>query len=211
MTKKISKQFTELNLEKINIDYLPNLIMHLIDKECINEIKKDVKSNKLMVGRDEIINELFDCFNKGFFYSVINLGLAQIDYLVFEIVKGFEEKGSLKNKYTNSNTIELLLGKIEEIKNNTVIDKFMPIYEDFDEGLRIIQFISLTNYLQKHMFKYFDFDKNVTNRKDLNRHAILHGKISSYNTLENSIRVIILIDDLLHIYHYYVEANRNLI
>ena len=210
LTKKISKQFTELNLNKI-IDYLPNLIMQLINKESINEIKKDVISNKLMVGRSSVINEIFECFNKSFFYSVINIGLTQIDYLVFEIVKRIEEKESLKNKYTKHDTIEQLLCKLEDIKNNTVMDKFMPIYEDFDEGLRIIQFISLTNYLRNHMFKYYDFDKNETEGKDLNRHAILHGKISSYNTLENSIRIIILIDDLLHIYDYYIETNRNLI
>lgn len=207
LISEVSKEFLKLDSVNIGLRYLPKLVFKLIDRNCIEKMKTDMLDNEWLVNRSKIINEMFDNLYAKNYHSVISLGLSQIDYLVFEIVLYFRK--SLNNNYTTTKVIEILLDKLEDIKGKTKVEDFMPFSQSFENGLRIIQLISLTNYLSNHLFKKYDFDKDICNDIDLNRHAILHGKANNYGTYENALRIIMLIDDLLYTFKHYIVANRD--
>lgn len=209
LISEVSKQFIDIELNQMGLRYLPKLILKLIDKEYFENTKTDILNNEWFINRTKIINEIFDNLDKDNYHSVISLGLTQIDYLVFKIVSYF--RNTLPIGHTNSKIIEILLDNLEIIKGDTAVDKFKPSNSNFEEGLRIIQFISLTNYLNNYLFKDYNFYKDKISAQDLNRHAILHGKISSYGTYENALRIIMLIDDLLFIFKHYIKSNNNLV
>lgn len=201
--ESVAKDLLELKIENIRSEFLPNLIFELSDEQAIHSIKKTILNNDLFQDRKDIIEKIFLQFESKKYYSVISLGLTQIDYLVYELVKSLG--GNIDKGYTNKIVIEELLKYLEDIKNHTTINKFMPIFEDFSEGFRIIQFISLTNYLRLRIFRYVDFLNGSANEDELHRHSILHGKTSKYGSYSNSLRIILLLDDLLFIKTFYID------
>jgi hypothetical protein len=160
--------------------------------------------SELLSVKSNIIEEIFFCFNQNKFYSTIVLGLTIIDFMTHKIYI-LTEGAKSKFEYTNYTLIDELKEQINSILGSSYSSDYYPNNTNFQRGLKLLQIITLTNYLRDTLFCDIEFDLIKDSSNILNRHSILHGKLSNFGTKENALRIIILIDDLLEFYNNYIN------
>ena len=201
---EIGKQIIALDFDNSGEDTIHNGILKFYDHNVLVNIQKCWHEDALLVNRIGIIKEMFSALKEEYYFVVIITCLTIVDYLIYEIVKSANP--ITKNNYTNLGVIEEMLKIIESIKITMKLSNFFPNDANFENGLRILQLVTLTNYLKKEVFSSSDrFEKNEN--EILNRHGILHGKLYNFGTRENAYRIIILIDDLLFFYNHYIKKD----
>ena len=57
-----------------------------------------------------------------------------------------------------------------------------------------------------NLYKKFTWDSNI--EQQVNRHAAIHGKDTTFNTRANAIRMILLFDALFWIFHAISESKK---
>ena len=180
-------------IEKIDIE-------GMIFNYAKNDIFKDYLASWInldfMVGREKILKEAFQTYEHRLYAPAICCLLTQLDYIIVQIAKllDFDEKFRNVNTKMISNISNYIDKEILGHKNVTDL---IPVNENLVNAIYYFQILSLSKYLNRITF--LDTSK-VPNDILLNRHGILHGKFIQYPNEENTLKIILLIDELINFY-----------
>ncbi|WP_312421903.1 hypothetical protein [Anaerospora hongkongensis] len=142
--------------------------IELCSPEIIQGMVETWENKRWLQPRIPILRQAILAHNDGNYYAAVTTFLSQIEGIIAD---GFAHQGWLGAKQ-----LKCLLEKALEDKSKLSFD------------VAILQFVLL------HL--YADFARGSAPKSDLSRHAILHGSDTSYGTLENSLKCILLIDYL---------------
>lgn len=205
---EIWEKILYLEFDEHSSDALEDIVFAYFQNSTYQALELTWCKHKLLEDKSVIITELFHNLGNRMFSSTIIVGLTVVDQLVIKVLKEFNRTS--ESKHINFEIIDILIQTIEDLKGDMKVSQFFPQFDNFKEGLKILQLITLTNYLKKNVYNNIDF-KNVKDTSDnINRHGILHGKLSNFGTKENALRIIILIDDLLEFYNNYINKPKQL-
>lgn len=200
---EIWEKILNLEFDEHSSDALEDMVFAYFQKSTYQELELSWSKHKLLEDKSVIILELFKILNSDMFSSTIIVGLTIFDQLVIKILIEFERAS--QSNYISFEILDVLTRTIEDLKGEMKVTQFFPPYDNFNDGLKILQLNTLTNFLKKNVYKRIDFKNIEDTTNNINRHGILHGKLSNFGTKENALRIIMLIDDLLEFYNNYIN------
>jgi hypothetical protein len=205
---EIWEKILYLEFDEHSSDALEDIVFTYFQKSTYQELELSWCKHKLLEDKSVIIIELFKILNSDMFSSTIIVGLTIFDQLVIKILIEFERAS--QSNYISFEILDVLTRTIEDLKGEMKVTQFFPPYDNFNDGLKILQLNTLTNFLKNNVYKSIDFKNIEDTTNNINRHGILHGKLSNFGTKENALRIIILIDDLLEFYNNYINKPKQL-
>lgn len=181
-----------LDPTKLHKEQIETLIFKYTNSDIDKKILQDWKESILFRGREKMIEEGFLAHKQQLFAPSIAFFLTQLDNIIVEIAKflNIDEGRRNANNEMLGNICDFIQGKI--IDNIPI--SFFTVDIDLGNQIYLFQLKSLILYLRDITFK--DTDKIVDQKDILNRHGVLHGKFLNYPNSINSIKLILLIDDL---------------
>jgi len=206
---EIWNRIVGLEFEVYNDNEFSKTIFNLFTDAEIKHVSVLWCNSELLSVKSSVIEEMFFCFIHNKFYATIVLGLTIVDFMTHKIYI-LTEGAKKKLKYTGDSLLDELQKQIKLILNSSFSSDYYPNSNNFHRGLKLLQIITLTNYLKDTLFYNDDFDLIQDVTSNLNRNGILHGKLSKFGTKENALRIIILIDDLLEFYNNYINKPKQL-
>jgi len=179
----LSEKFNWYIEPKIPLRILKKLFK-LINEDEINTILIEHYKNRidaihselisLFPERKNIFDELFYAHNHGLYYSSCVLAMTQIDGVVYDLHK--------KN-YFRTNFVSQYLNNLN-VKSNT------------------LGFVFLKQLLNNELPIRLSEKDRTLDFKHLNRHQIVHGEITDYNSEINSLKAISLLAAIAFNLHY---------
>lgn len=195
-SQKIIEELLPYNLSELETLDFATLVFNHSEKDINQNFLNDWTSIKFLEDRNHIFTEAFNAYKNQLYAPAIVFFLTQLDFIIMEIAKAL----NIDNNHRNTN-LKIISDIIEYIDNDILYNKylsdFFPKDGKHDQVIYFYQLKSLSQYLKN--ITYEDTSK-IDNDVILNRHGILHGKFIHYSNNENSIKIILLIDEILQFY-----------
>jgi hypothetical protein len=205
-TRYLNKTFTDLISLGPNISDREQIICTILkpfEADFEKNLLQEWKESKLLIGKQEILEQNFEASRLRLYAPAITGFLTVLDFVLL----GVADSIGLKKNYRKTNTkmIQEILTFIEnEIINSMYLNNFMPGEEILvGKGFYVFQIETMLQYIKDAI--YDDTSKHADRKSFLNRHGILHGRYSDYQTEINAKKVILLIDDLIRLHQIFLK------
>lgn len=205
-TRYLNKTFTDLISLGPNIsdkEQIIGTIFEPFELDFDNTLLQEWKESEVLIGKQEILEQNFEANRLRLYAPAIAGFLTVLDFVLL----GVADSIGLKKNYRKTNTkmIQEILTFIEkEIINTMYLNDFMP-GEDIlvGRGFYVFQIEAMLQYTKDAV--YDDTSKHTDRKSFLNRHGILHGRYSDYQTEVNAKKIILLIDDLIRLHQKFLR------
>lgn len=205
-TRYLNKTFTDLIALGPNIsdrEQIIGTILKPFEPDFEKNLLQEWKESELLIGKEEILEQNFEANRLRLYAPAIASFLTVLDFVLL----GVADSVGLKKNYRKTNTkmIQEILTFIEnEIMNTMYLDEFMPGEEILvGRGFYVFQIEAMLQYIKDAV--YDDTSKHTDRKSFLNRHGILHGRYSDYQTEINAKKIILLIDDLIRLHQMFLK------
>jgi hypothetical protein len=178
-------------------------ILKPFEPDFDKNLLREWKESELLIGKQEILEQTFEANRMRLYAPSITSFLTVLDFVLL----GIADSIGLKKTYRKTNTkmIQEILTFIEnQIINNMYSTDFMPGEEILvGRGFYVFQIETMLQYIKDAV--YDDTSKHTNRKSFLNRHGILHGRYSDYQTEVNAKKIILLIDDLIRLHEMFLK------
>lgn len=183
----ILSEVNEKNISKVN-----SIIFKHYSHERIDSIYNEwLKNTYLKKGRFELLKQAIECYKNNYFAGCVSLITCQYGGIIKDTEEFFNSIPELKEEVDKIKKEQEQEQKYIESEKNTA-----------DRIYRVSDFHVTTMLFNDYIKKYVYCNDKQAKDNIPNRHGICHGILLNYNTEEQALKSILIMDSLIRLYLY---------